>query len=176
MATIISDSTNAGFNCYASVADADALAEALPLAEALVWDDMSDDVKIRSLLTATRKIDRHFRFVGSRVEGDQNLAWPRTGIVVDGHDPADEFIPAAIKEACIEWARLIGAEMVNKTSELNELAQTVGKVKLGSVELQFKNNNSNDDEVPLAIVRIIDRYGRLEASNGLAQGRIIRVR
>lgn len=176
MATIISDSEDAGFNCYASVADADEHAEALPLADALAWTDLSDDVKTRSLLTATRKIDRHFRFIGQRVDVDQNLAWPRTAISIEGHEVNDEILPAAITEACIEWARLIGQEMVNQTSDLNELAQTVGRVKVGSLELNFKNSKPVDDEVPLSIIRILDRYGRLEAANGLAQGRIIRVR
>lgn len=178
MATPISDPTNAGFNSYGDLDGADTFYEAAPLSDYLEWDSFSDDVKSRSLLTATRNLDNYFVFIGEREDAEQNLNWPRTGISIDGADSEAAIIPTAIKNACYEWARILGSEITSANPELDKLAQTVSQVKIGSMELSLRNNGAKTpDDVPESVRRLVDRYGKLESTalQGLVQGRIKRV-
>jgi hypothetical protein len=94
-------------NCYVTLAEAaDYLQGNLYYSE---WTAITDDnTKERYLITATRMLDRSFKFVGVRTDPDRILEWPRSYVP----DPstiyygyiANDTIPPKIKEATCELA------------------------------------------------------------------------
>ena len=62
-------------NSYAAVADGDAYFEGHLYASA--WTAATQDDKAAALVMATRLIDSHFQFNGSRTSASQALQWPR---------------------------------------------------------------------------------------------------
>lgn len=67
------------------------------------------DARGRALVEATRLLDRQ-RWQGSKVSDGQALAWPRTGVTVDGAAVSDADVPDAITAAAYELALAILAK------------------------------------------------------------------
>jgi len=99
MALIVEDGTGKpDANSYAAVADADAYFLARKNA---AWIG-TNDAKEAALIQASDYIEARYwgRFVGAQKTATQALSWPRTG----AGDYDDDEIPAALKNACIEYA------------------------------------------------------------------------
>ncbi|MBL0721053.1 MAG: hypothetical protein JJV88_00540 [Sulfurovum sp.] len=97
------------------------------------WTDATDDLKNRSLVMATRRIDNE-KFYGSRAVNNQSLAWGRIGLDdLDGVN-INNIIPYQIKEATCELALYMLATDMSKAQENNG---AVKRVKVGSVEKEY---------------------------------------
>jgi hypothetical protein len=71
---------SASANSYLTLAEADALVEAMVLGtDAAQWDSGNTDSRNRALTAATQRLDRE-RFLGARATDTQALQWPRTGV------------------------------------------------------------------------------------------------
>ena len=101
-----------------------------PELDATGWAAGDDVFKSKTLVTATRILDRQ-KWQGARAEADQLLAWPRTGI--DGIDPAT--IPQAVADATAALASAIanGYDAAGQQSTANGIKRQ----KAGSVEQEF---------------------------------------
>lgn len=101
MALIVEDGTiveNAV--TYASPTDLNAYATARGLSI-----PADNDSRERLLIKAMDFLElQESRFQGSRVSGDQALAWPRYGVTLNGFTVADDSIPTTLKNALCQLA------------------------------------------------------------------------
>ena len=65
------------------------------------WMGMDTDDRADRLIAASQFVDVSFQWVGKRKTLDQGLAWPRTGVVYQGHEVSRDMVPRAIVRACI---------------------------------------------------------------------------
>lgn len=101
MALIIEDgSIVAGANSYVSLAEARAYATARnkPLP--------TDDTALEALLISAMDYleAQRARFEGSKVSAEQELQYPREGVIIDGIELASNVIPSILKQAQIRLA------------------------------------------------------------------------
>jgi hypothetical protein len=126
--------TGTSGNSYATIASADTyLGDSVRAG--LNWSAVDNDTKARSLITATRLLDKQC-FIGSKTDTAQTLEWPRTGVTdADGNSVATDTVPDGIINGCIELAYELSQD------ETLETAQNTGsndkKYKAGSVEIEF---------------------------------------
>ena len=77
-------------------------------AQAMGWQDEIVTCPAQAALRrAAMAIDRLYPAKGTRTDAAQALAWPRTGVSLDGHILASDTIPKAVQSAQCEMARLI---------------------------------------------------------------------
>jgi hypothetical protein len=95
--------TGTSGNSYATIASADTyLGDSVRAG--LNWSAVDNDTKARSLITATRLLDKQC-FIGSKTNTAQTLEWPRTGVTdADGNSVATDTVPDGIINGCIELA------------------------------------------------------------------------
>lgn len=150
MATV--DAGGEEFTVYADIDTADAyLAGAF---HATDWASLTDDVKGKALVTATRILDRQ-RWLGSKTVSDQVLAWPRTGTGVSGVE--DDTIPEAIIAGAIELALTVsaGADVQNQATT----EETVKRIQAGSVSIEnFRSTQQFSARFPQIIQELIGVY------------------
>lgn len=101
MALVIEDgSIVAGANSYVSLAEARAYATARnkPLP--------TDDTALEALLISAMDYleAQRARFEGSKVSSEQELQYPREGVIIDGIELASTVIPSILKQAQIRLA------------------------------------------------------------------------
>lgn len=151
------------YDTYADVASADIYLAADP--NGTTWAGLDDDQKGRYLVQATRVLNAQ-RWKGQRVDPDQPLAWPRSGI--SGVD--DEGVPQAIFDASIELANLgaLGTDIVNFTSTFS----VQKRLKAGSVEIENFRSFDTVYPLPQAVWRLIAPYigGTDDGTNGGVRG------
>ena len=122
--TLIATAGANNANTYCSVTDADTYHDSIRVAEYTIWNGLSADVKNRSLVQATRFIDEHWAFIGSRthpVSGQtQILEWPRKLVPIDGKSGLDrEVDPGLLGQMLYYLANdTIPQFLINATSEL----------------------------------------------------------
>lgn len=113
----------ATFRVFGSVSGADAyLAASVIHADA--WDALATAAKQRAVISATRILNR-VPWAGSRSVPTQPLAFPRSGLTVDGVDIADTVVPDQICEATYEIAALLAGG----TTSIETSATTATGVK-----------------------------------------------
>lgn len=136
----------------ASVADADARANAFGRASWLALDSTAKEVALRkaTLFLAQYRL----QWKGQRVTATQALDWPRGGVVVDdGYWVAINVIPAAVMAACMDLAFKVGDGV-----DLNpDLARTVIRKKVGPLETEYAPNAPESPRFP-AIDALIAPY------------------
>ena len=86
------------------------------------WDDASDNDKIKSLIVATKTIDR-LNFLGKKADSEQDFQFPR-------YD--DSSVPQDIKDAvCEEALMLVGGADISMEKEAAKMtAQGFGGVRV----------------------------------------------
>ena len=78
--TIDATAGGANANSYLTLAEADALVDAMVLGtDATHWGSGNTDSRNRALTAAAQRLDRE-RFLGARATDTQALQWPRTGV------------------------------------------------------------------------------------------------
>ena len=95
----------AGANSYVTLADAQQYVD--NTSANAIWDALLQAPKEKSLRMATQFIDQeyHGQWKGLRVDEDQTLDWPRSGVVDrDGYDFDYESIPQKLQDAVCEAA------------------------------------------------------------------------
>jgi len=103
-----------------------------------VWTAATDDNQERALKMGTRLLDAYFRWLGIRTYSDQALGFPRIGLFRDTTIAVDSTtIPPEIRNATIELAKWLLENNPNTESEAS--AQGITKIKVSSIELQFKD-------------------------------------
>ena len=135
MPSLVETVGGASANSYVTVAEADTYFDERH--EATAWTDTSDpDVKVRALITATRRIDLE-HFEGRKTAETQALEWPRCGATDDNFEVSSDIIPVRVKHATFEMAlalldALTGDEDLLEDSGLRFFR----RVKLGPIEVE----------------------------------------
>jgi len=128
MALIIEDgSIVAGANSYVS------LAEARAYATARNKSIPTDDTSLESLLILAMDYleAQRARFEGSKVSAEQELQYPREGVIVDGIELASTVIPSILKQAQIRLAMEAsgGVDLMPTRSGAFVKKETVGPIE-----------------------------------------------
>ncbi len=102
------------------------------------WDELTEAVKLKHLLSGTRYIEREFSFVGEKKRDVQALSFPRQGC---------ETIPYNLKKACIEAAYLDFKENLNplSTTQQEKIKDVVEESeKIGPITITTKYNKGQE--------------------------------
>lgn len=130
MALIVEDGTVvAGAESYISVADADTWHDDRGNT---AWAALSTAAKEAALRKATDYMLQVYgrRWAGDRVDADQGLDWPRSGVEAHGFDVASDAVPAAVARACAELAlRASTADLTPDVTRVT-LRETVGPISV----------------------------------------------
>jgi len=119
---------------YVSVASADTRLAALGLTN---WATLSTTEKEQALRRATARMEQAYRprWKGDRRTSTQALAWPRTGVVIDGYIMVDsDVVPTDIANACAELAFKAAAGDLNP-----DLDRAVIREKVGPIETEYSS-------------------------------------
>lgn len=128
MATLQSDPTLAGFNCYASVAEADDYHS--KCLHNTVWTTATSGNKGIALMWGTRLLDS-LDWEGSRTDSAQLLMFPRSGLYMESTAMSETAIPLFLKETVSELAMQLIASDVTQASG----TEGFSKIKVDTIEL-----------------------------------------
>ncbi len=119
------------------------------------WADASTSDRLAALFRASSYLDATYgnRFVGTRVSYDQDLAWPRVGVVtIDGFNIPTDAIPKGIRNAAYELAGIelstpgrltpvvVGSEIIKR--EKIDVIETEYAVPANAADLIAASNPS----------------------------------
>jgi hypothetical protein len=156
--TLDADPTSAGFNCYATVAEADDyFATRLHTDD---WDGAVTSTKEKALLWATRLLNS-LRWKGVRYSGTQNMEFPRRGLsyyettdIGSGIETVDlnlgigyytkveiteTGVPDFLREATCELSLFLIGEDTTAPSDLKDFS----RIKIDVIDIQTNKSVSN---------------------------------
>ena len=154
---LVLDSTVAGAsaNSYTSVAEGDAYHEARLFATA--WNGAATADKTAALVWATRLLDAHFEWAGSKFSLEQALRWPRFGALDrDGELIDSNILPPELKNAVSELARLL--ILSDRTIESG--TEGLKRLKVDVIELEF-DKLDRSETISDEVYQMISHLGRL---------------
>lgn len=162
---IVATAGAANANSYVTLANADQYHDDR-VAVGTTWADASDNNKTRALLWATMLLDDHYDWDGVVETETQKLNWPRNGLAtVNGYNLDSDTIPSEIADATAEYARQL--LVADRAGDSEVETQGLTGLKVGSIELNFKDNVYAKN-VPDAVAWLIPRHwGRLRGSSGV---------
>lgn len=124
------------FTSYADLETADLYLSASMSEAAVAWRALADnaDDKGRYLVQMTRILDRQ-NWQGEKADADNDHAFPRSGIIINGVEVDAATLPQAIIDACIEGAALLaaGADFESRQNQ----SQQASSLRAGSVAITF---------------------------------------
>ena len=140
------------YNSYLDVAAADDYLAA-DMKRADTWDGLTDTVKGRALITASRYLDRQ-KWQGTASVDGQAMAWPRSGALdLYGATVADDTVPQAIQDATA-----VLAYEISQDPELQDAISSGREIKsmmAGSVQITwFKATFDPKTKLPYSIADI----------------------
>lgn len=95
------------------------------------WNGLSAEVQQEQAVRAADAIEKLYanRWQGVRATSTQGLAWPRSGVVVDGIELAEDAIPSLLIQAWAEYTiRAIGSTLIpDPPSDLQGLGPLASK-------------------------------------------------
>jgi len=130
------------------------------------FNALSGDEKDAAIIAGTQLVDISYEWLGNRKTLEQGLAWPRTGVELDGFSV--EGVPAAVKKATCEAVWLSMTEESLFSTENNK--EVVRERIEGAVDVSYANPK---DRVNVSATRfeILDKllrglYGKEETATG----------
>lgn len=169
MAFVTEDGTGlSDANSYLSVADADAYIA--DHGNSATWSAATDASKQEALRLATQYLDIRYatKWLGSRGDSEQSLAWPRYGIEdYDGFVVDWDELPSAIEDATAELAlRVIEGDTllddIDSPGTIESTSTTVGPIKKSTNYLGGKSQVKRYPLIDGLIRPLISSGGMLE--------------
>ena len=165
---IVEDGTGlATATSYVSVADADDII-AVNIHIDPSWTDLSTDSKEKLLAWATRVLDTHTRWKGTKTVETSQLRWPRTGVCDrDSTIIGANEIPYQLEVATAEYARylIVGDRTVERDQD------GLIRLKADVVELEFKDGYTLP-QIPTNMTYLVDGLGSI---SGRDHPRFVRI-
>jgi len=122
-----------------------------------VFDDATNDNKDASLIQATRELDLMFNWDGEITDSDQDLRFPRSGLVTcDGVELPDDEIPLQIANATCEQALYILTGDPSQKPSL--LEKGFKKAKLDVMEVEA-DRMMRRDQIGQAVITAVGCLG-----------------
>lgn len=133
-------------NSYADLAEADDYNSSRPFADS--WASLTPEVKTSALLYAALLLDSTFLWTGNAATPEQQLCWPRVGMVTRNGFPIDPTtIPRELKMSQSEYARQLSVTDLTATNDA--LVQGISMVRAGSVMTSFSKTYTQSEMVAL---------------------------
>jgi hypothetical protein len=128
-------------NSYVTVEGADEFLTERRMHVGIEWTALSQADKEAALMWSTREIERH-DFIGTRQSSEQALHWPTfEQYENDGRPIPDDGIPISVEDATSEMALHLVKEDQSKVAASEQFE----KVKVGPIELQYRDRLGDDD-------------------------------
>ena len=181
--TLVTTAGATNANSYATVAEADAYHDSIREQADLLWTALHTAKKERLLVQATRLIDEHFIFLGFKTNSNQNLQWPRSGVLKDGKyaqgviDTVDQTtVPQFVKDATAEFARILNAEDTTADDDTAGFKQ----IMVQGISLTMdQSTRISKGVIRSSVYSILRKYGDYipplnAGSSGIGQSRVVR--
>ena len=157
--TIDATAGGASANSYITLADAETYFESRYGSDN--WDSQTDAVKNALLVNATRLLDQSFDWQGDVASSTQALRWPRDDAYdADGDEIDSDIVPDPIKNATCEMALYV---VTNSGSTVDN---SIKSAKVGSIEVEYRDNVSPEKLVDSEVVRAVEGLGDLKIGSG----------
>lgn len=168
-----------GANSYASVAEADSRHGMSTSADA--WDAFDLPVKEQRLVTATRRLDVMFDWIGQPMHPDQPLGFPRRHRLVLGVAMPLTGLPVRLKQAAIDLALWLPEEVANAATSATS-GDVVQEVTLGPIGIKLAAPSASSTTVttaasqliPTEILMLLRGLGQYLGGGGGSVGRLVR--
>lgn len=133
------------------------------------WDALTTTQKEYVLSWASRYLDQHAHWYGTKYVETSGLRWPREGVCdIDGFEIDNDVIPEQLKQATIELASYLMIEDISRSREQDGLE----RLRVDVIELYF-NKDYRLPSIPNELKLIIKGLGYLKGGVG-GSGRILR--
>lgn len=154
---------------YCSVAFADAYFQ---VRNVPAWAALTTEVKESSLVKATDFMEATYSSVwkGAKATAEQALAWPRTGVVIDGFDFSSSDIPMRLKNACAELAY-----RATTSNLIEDQGQRVVKEKVDVIETTYADYSDPATRYPIVNRMIAPLVSTGVSDGGFQTVRLVRV-
>jgi len=152
-------------NSYSTVADADTYHAGHLYAG--TWTAANQQDREKALIMATRLLDEHVEWSGSKEDDGNALQWPRVGASDRGGWAIDnDEMPADLKRATAELARLLLVEDRTKFDE----PDTAGfrSVRAGSLAFEI-DHADRKSLIPTHVMAMIAPFGRVSIGGGVVR-------
>lgn len=153
-------------NSYATVSQGDAYHDARLFVTD--WTGAETTTQEAALVWATRTLDMHFDWQGSKFTLEQALRWPRFGALDrDGELIDSDILPPSLIDGVSELARLL--IITDRTIESG--TEGLEKLKVDVIELTF-DKLDRIQTIPDEVYQMVSHLGRLK-SVSVSGGRAI---
>ena len=130
------------------------------------FNDLSGDEKDAAIISGTQLVDISYEWRGNRKTLKQGLAWPRTGVDLDGFTV--EGVPAAVRKATCEAVWLSMTEDSLFSTENNK--EVVRERVEGAVDVSYATSKDREN-ISITRFEILDKllrglYGKEETATG----------
>ncbi len=164
--------TNPAANTYVDPAGTFAAAYVAGSLYTAAWNDASTGRREAAVISASRTLDALYAFRGNRTVTGQPLAWPRSGVRVDGVTIGRNQLPVALLSATMEMA--IALLDRNRLSDTSSGSQALEEISLGSGALELKFGSdptatpiTADNMVPPYVAQLLRGYGTRAGTGGM---------
>jgi hypothetical protein len=156
-ATIIATAGAANANAYCTLTEANTYHSEKRMHSEAAWQQLSNDLRNRAIIWATRLLDEQINWVGSKASSTQILRWPRNQVWdVDAETVSASTIPTFLKDATAEYAYHLSVE--DRTEETNRDLQGFKYMKIGDLSLVV-DPYTGKPVIPPSVWTIINHYG-----------------
>lgn len=119
-----------------------------------MWASATQENQEAAVITASRTLDQYITWIGLRSTSEQSMEWPRSGTFdKTGRPYADDIVPGPVRFASFELAYYI-----LENGGLSFASQTIDRVKVGPVDVEF-SQNSVDEGIPSFVENLIAHIG-----------------
>jgi hypothetical protein len=161
-------------NSYASIAQADARHSTSTGADA--WDNLDQQQKEQRLVTATRRLDALFDWVGTPYRHDQPLGFPRRNLYDQtGRAVYMKAVPATVRNAVIDLALWLPEEVAAASTTSDDVIE---EITLGPIGIKMATATSGATPaarplIPSDIIMALRHFGSY-VGGGAGVGRLVR--
>lgn len=167
MPTVISTVGASDANSYVTVAEADSyFSDSFGRS---LWLQTTQANREAAVITASRYLDQYMTWIGQKSTSDQSMEWPRINTFdKTGRPYANDIVPGPVKFAAFELAYFIV-----ENGGLSFASQTVDRVKVGPVDVEF-SQNSVDEGIPSFVENLVAHIGSSDVA-GRSAARSVRL-
>ena len=160
-------------NSYASVADADARHSVSTAAD--TWENLDPQQKEQRLVTATRRLDALFDWVGVPYSVTQPLGFPRRNLYDQTGRPVYmKLVPAAVRNATIDLALWLPEDVAASGAT----GDVIEEITLGPIGIKMAIPETAaatvQPYVPADIIMSLRHFGQYVGGGGGSVGRLVR--
>lgn len=125
------------------------------------WQQLEEDEQQRLLVRASKQLDARIVWNGKRVDPSSGLAWPRSGVVVDGVCIPDDVVPLILQEATVEFALYLMDTDWTAPRDNDQFKE----LQVDVIDLKF-DTNYRRGYLPPTIIQMLSALGYASSGSG----------